>query len=75
MEQGEKTMKNASEYKLLNEGDVRKILKCCRGTLIEMTASGRFPQPIRVGVKKYWRDEVVAAWLEQQQPLPGRNAA
>lgn len=41
----------------------------CRQTILDMVKTGRFPQPIRIGVRKYWRHEIVSAWLAAQQPI------
>lgn len=47
----------------------------CRQTIYTMIREGRFPAPMYIGSRKYWRSSVTSAWLEQQQPMTERTAA
>lgn len=55
---------------LETETEVRARLGCiCRQTILDMVKSGRFPEPMRIGNRKYWRSSVTSDWLLKQQPM------
>lgn len=55
---------------LETETEVRARLGgICRQTILDMVKSGRFPQPLRIGNRKYWRSSVTTHWLLTQQPM------
>lgn len=55
---------------LETETEVRARLGgICRQTIYMMVKEGRFPAPMKIGSRKYWRSSVTSAWLEAQQPI------
>lgn len=60
---------------LETEAEVRARLGgICRQTILDMVKAGRFPQPIRIGIRKYWRSSVTSHWLLTQQPITNDSA-
>ena len=52
---------------LLDAKDVLVILKCSKGTLVDLIDKHGFPQPIPFGKRKRrWREVDVHAWVAAQ---------
>jgi len=55
---------------LQSEIEVRaRLAGICRQTMLNMVKTGRFPAPMHIGSKKYWRSSIVDAWLVAAQPI------
>jgi hypothetical protein len=50
---------------LLTVTEVAGILRCHPRTLRSMRRAKRFPDPIQVGRKQFWRRDTVEAWTER----------
>jgi hypothetical protein len=50
---------------LLNAQEVAGIMRCNPRTLRSMRRAKRFPDPIQVGRKQFWRRDTVESWTER----------
>jgi predicted DNA-binding transcriptional regulator AlpA len=39
-----------------------------------MLKEGRFPKPSQIAGRNYWREDVLAEWVEKNAPRPDNNA-
>jgi predicted DNA-binding transcriptional regulator AlpA len=64
------TVHKGQPVKFLRDRQVREILPVSRSTLWRWCRSGIFPKPVMLNNSKFWRSDLVAAWVDQQR---GRN--
>ena len=59
--------------KLIDTAEVMRRLSCGRTQLHFMVRDGRFPEPIRIGRMRRWREAVVDAWIVRQSGEDARG--
>lgn len=47
---------------LLNKQEVAFMLRCCERTVANWIESGRLPQPVALGGRKYWNKETIESF-------------
>jgi prophage regulatory protein len=54
--------------RVLRRGEVEKRVGLSRATIYAMMADGRFPRPVRLGLRAVgWPEDVIEAWLASRE--------
>lgn len=46
----------------------REVFPASRSTIYRQMDEGRFPKPVRIGGRNYWRADVLSEWVEKYAP-------
>ena len=62
-------MSMAAPTRLLTlKGVQREVFPCSRATIYRMLAEDRFPPPVKINGRNFWRADVLAEWIDENAP-------
>ena len=53
---------------LLNIGDLLRVVKISRALVYKLLDQKKFPRPIKLGSRSFWKRSDIDKWIEKQQP-------
>jgi len=56
-----------AEDRLIEIDEVLQLVPTSRNTILRWRRAGMFPQPIVVGIRRFWSTREIAVWIEQQR--------